>query len=345
MEYSDFASDLCGQTIVFSSIEEVEETLAVFEVDQHMRQLGKGRFCSHLSVRTIDDTDFFADRFNTAVSMHLDAPRGKAGLVFPRSASGRFLASGENLDHGQLVFCTDYSGTDIVIPALSGSEDIGIPWDRFTERMAVLCPTMDVPEHSTIFDGDSAILGTIRRQIVEIVANPHTSYSREAVSNLVDSTIAWLGASAPFWGPESLTIDPVRIRIAKKAQEYIEAHYDDCVRMEDLCRETGVGVRTLQRCFKEYFDVTVSEYLKTKRLDAAHRDLGDASPETNTVTEIALHHGFGHLGRFSVEFKERFGESPAVTLAAHEDQKSAVREIPASVFLASAKLLSTARGV
>ena len=137
-----------------------------------------------------------------------------------------------------------------------------------------------------------------------------------------------------------MTIDPERARIAKKAQEYIEEHYDDCIHMEDLCAESCIGVRTLQRCFKEYFDMTISEYLKTKRLDAAHRDLGDAQLKTNTVTEIALNHGFSHLGRFSVEFKERFGESPGITLATKEGQKSVVREIPASVFLASVNMLA-----
>jgi AraC-like DNA-binding protein len=110
--------------------------------------------------------------------------------------------------------------------------------------------------------------------------------------------------------------------------------------MEDLCRVTGVGVRTLQRCFREYFDMTISEYLKTKRLDAARRELDGARPDAHTVTEIALNHGFNHLGRFSVEFKERFGESPGKTLATKEGQKSVVREIPASAFLASANLLA-----
>ena len=38
-------------------------------------------------------------------------------------------------------------------------------------------------------------------------------------------------------------------RIAWLAQEYIEDHYRDTIRMEDLCRYTGVSLRTLQRAF------------------------------------------------------------------------------------------------
>ena len=344
MNYQEFASDLRGQTIVFSSIEENEATMRVFDVHQDLRQLGKGQFRSHLAVRTVGDTELFADRFNTALSLHIEAPKGTTGVLFPRSISGRFLASGENLCEDKLIVLPPGTGTDVVIPAMAGSEDLAIPPDRFTKLMHILCPTIDVPDHATIYEGDAAKLHALQERIVDFVSVPETEISKEDVSGLVDRTIAWLGESAPYWGPESMTINPQRARIAKQAREYIEEHHDDCVRMEDLCKESSVGVRTLQRCFKEYFDVTVSEFLKTKRLDAVHRDLGDAHLETHTVTEIALNHGFSHLGRFSVEFKERFGESPGLILAAKESQKSVVREIPASVFLATANMLATTRG-
>ena len=343
LNYQEFASDLRCPSIVCSSIEENEETLAVFDVDQQVRQIGKGQFRAHIAVRTVGEIDFFADRYNTALSLHCGSVKGTVGFMFPRSASGRFLASGQQLGEDRLIFVTDYSGTDIVIPALAGSEDIALSPEAFERRMAVLCPTIDIPVQATIYEGDPEKLHALRQAVVDIVSEPTRRFSDEAVANLIDRTIAWLGESAPYRGPETLTLNPSRPSIAQTAREFIEEHYDESFRMEDLCRETGVGVRTVQRCFRDYFDVTVTEYLKTKRLDAAHRDLGAADPKTDSVTEIALQHGFGHLGRFSVEFKERFGESPGVTLATKESQKSAVREIPASVFLATADLLPGAK--
>ena len=344
MDYQEFTSDLRCPSIVCSSIEENEEILSVFDVDQRVRQLGKGRFRSHIAVRTVGGADFFADRYNTAISLHVLPPKGTVGFLFPRSVSGRFLASGENVGNEKLLFLTDSSGTDIVVPALAGSEDIDVPKEVFEQRMAVLCPTMDTPDEMSIYEGDPAKLQLIRQSVVDIVSDPDTLYSDDAIANLINETIAWLGEAAPYWGPESLTINSQRQHIAKKAQEFLEEHYNDCVRMDDLCKEAGVGVRSLQRCFRDYFDITVSEYLKSKRLDAAHRELDSADMRTTTVTQIALNNGFTHLGRFSVEFKERFGESPSVTLATKETQKSAVREIPASEFLASADLIATVKG-
>ena len=47
----------------------------------------------------------------------------------------------------------------------------------------------------------------------------------------------------------------------------------------------------------------------------AHRELTKAHPSECTVTYIALQNGFNHLGRFSVDFYKRFGQSPRDVLS------------------------------
>ena len=116
------------------------------------------------------------------------------------------------------------------------------------------------------------------------------------------------------WTPQALPFDGARGGVARRAQAFIDGHFREPVRMADLCRATGVGLRTLQRCFKQCFGVTVTDYLKTMRLDAAYRDLIAAHPSRDTVTRIAVNNGCRHLGRFSSEFRERFGQLPRETL-------------------------------
>ncbi len=120
---------------------------------------------------------------------------------------------------------------------------------------------------------------------------------------------------------DTLTVNASHIRVARFAQDYIEEHFCEAVHIEDLCRVTGVGVRTLQRCFREYFDITVSSYLRAVRLDSARRELLAAHRSDTSVTRIAMHNGCTHLGRFSVEFRERFGETPRETLRIQAGQK------------------------
>ena len=102
--------------------------------------------------------------------------------------------------------------------------------------------------------------------------------------------------------------------VARRARAFIDGHYREPIRMKDLCHETGLSIRTVQRCFRQYFGVTVTSYLKAVRLDAAHCDLVTANPSRDTVTRIALRNGCSHLGRFSSEFRERFGQLPRETL-------------------------------
>ena len=167
----------------------------------------------------------------------------------------------------------------------------------------------------TTIEGNTAALHQLRNGVVDLITQPELDPNGEQVSNLIGQKIAWLGDSCSQWGPERLTNNRALIRVAKLAQEFIEEHYHERVCIEDLCRVTGVGVRTLQRCFSKYFNFTITDYLKTVRLDSARRELAAAHPSQNSVGSIALRHGFSHLGRFSIAFRERFGDSPSTTLA------------------------------
>ena len=84
--------------------------------------------------------------------------------------------------------------------------------------------------------------------------------------------------------------------------------------LEDLCAYTRFGFRTLQRCFASYFQMSPLEYIKTRRLNEARRALVNTDPSVCSVTQIALGSGFTHLGRFAVEYRAFFGESPSETL-------------------------------
>ena len=70
----------------------------------------------------------------------------------------------------------------------------------------------------------------------------------------------------------------------------------------------------LQAAFRKWRQVTPTEYLRTIRLQRVRDALLQADPST-TVTDVALDHGFFHLGRFSQHYKRAFGENPAATLA------------------------------
>ncbi|HVQ98373.1 MAG TPA: AraC family transcriptional regulator [Mycobacterium sp.] len=82
----------------------------------------------------------------------------------------------------------------------------------------------------------------------------------------------------------------------------------------ELARATGVSARALQKAFQRSGQPPPMTYLRRLRLSRAHADLAGSSAESITVTTIAGRWGFLHLGRFSEQYRQLFGESPSQTL-------------------------------
>lgn len=98
-------------------------------------------------------------------------------------------------------------------------------------------------------------------------------------------------------------------------EDWIDAHLGEPITMGTLCRVAGVGERCLQKSFLARRGIPPMRFVTERRLLAVHQWLADPSHD-GTVTEAGLRFGFSHLGRFSVTYRELFGESPSRTLAA-----------------------------
>jgi AraC-like DNA-binding protein len=94
--------------------------------------------------------------------------------------------------------------------------------------------------------------------------------------------------------------------------------------ISELCLVAHVSERRLREAFTDEYDMPPTCYFRTWALEQAHRRLShnDAHPET--VTEVAVGLGFGHLGRFSGQYKKIYGESPSTTLQACQRHPSIV---------------------
>jgi AraC-like DNA-binding protein len=102
-------------------------------------------------------------------------------------------------------------------------------------------------------------------------------------------------------------------RDVKRAVDYIQAHFDMQVTISDIVKATGVPGRTLFKQFKDHKGISPMQYLCNVRFERVRKSLLDAEPETG-VTKIATAAGFSHMGRFAIEYRKRFGESPSSTL-------------------------------
>jgi len=125
----------------------------------------------------------------------------------------------------------------------------------------------------------------------------------------------------------------VRDHVAREAKPYervratqifatLRAFVIDHLRVHDeiptlalVVDKLGISIRTLEYTCKSLLKVSPQRYLTCWRLHCARRDIR-AQAESGSITDIALKWGFSHLGRFSIAYRELFGERPSSTLTA-----------------------------
>lgn len=106
---------------------------------------------------------------------------------------------------------------------------------------------------------------------------------------------------------------PIAPRDVRRVIDYIHENLAEAITLADLVAVSGVAGRTLLKHFREFKGVSPMRYIRNLRLARVRDELTGA--DARRVLEVATHWGFTHAGRFSIEYRKRFGESPSVTLA------------------------------
>jgi AraC-like DNA-binding protein len=107
-------------------------------------------------------------------------------------------------------------------------------------------------------------------------------------------------------------------RDVRRVVEYVHHNVSRPMTLADLVRESGVAGRTLLKHFQDFKGVSPMRYVRNVRLQRARDELREHRDEH--VAKLAARWGFAHAGRFSIEYRRRFGESPSQTLGADLDR-------------------------
>lgn len=99
----------------------------------------------------------------------------------------------------------------------------------------------------------------------------------------------------------------VNSRRVQKVQHYINAHYQEEIRLNDLAEMVGMTDVAFSRFFKLRTGKSLSDYIIDIRLGYATRLLVDS---TMTIAEICYECGFNNLSNFNRIFKKKKNCSP-----------------------------------
>ncbi|HEX3991853.1 MAG TPA: helix-turn-helix domain-containing protein [Acetobacteraceae bacterium] len=96
----------------------------------------------------------------------------------------------------------------------------------------------------------------------------------------------------------------------RQALAHLRQHFDERVTLAGLATAAGTSERTLRRNFPRFVGVAPLAYLRQLRLTAVRNEL---SRGEDSINRVAARHGFTHFGRFSIAYRECFGETPSAT--------------------------------
>lgn len=89
---------------------------------------------------------------------------------------------------------------------------------------------------------------------------------------------------------------------------YIKENYTSEISLEKLSEVFGYSPTYLSRMFRKYAHMNYKSYLQSVRLEYAYRELMNTS---NSIGEIAEHHGFTDARAFTRAFKTKYGMLPS----------------------------------
>lgn len=101
-------------------------------------------------------------------------------------------------------------------------------------------------------------------------------------------------------------------RVVREAEHWMRTGGPE-TSVSGVAARVGISLRGLEAGFREWRQMTPTQYLRNARLDAARTALL-APSESTTVTSVALANGFFHLPRFSAYYRVAFDETPGQTL-------------------------------
>jgi AraC family transcriptional regulator, ethanolamine operon transcriptional activator len=306
----------CVTSAEFSDFEEMEAALR--DANVKLAQSKPGKFAAGLT-RAVLDQAVLCHGWDAVA--HLAHTSTAPGFLFGLAAEDEFHCNGYPLHKGTMLLCRP--GAEHFAYSTAGSQWVYVvlPPDDLERRLA------ESPARHLLSDGKCLPVcltaesqQTLRRELQRILCvlktTPQVLETPEAAKGMEHSLLeAFLLALADIPSPPVMeTARRARARIVSRAQEFLRAHLDRPIYMREVCAAASISERALRQAFYDLFGMSPNRCLKILRMNGARRGLRRADPSRATVLKVASQFGFWDMGRFAVEYRALFGESPSQTL-------------------------------
>jgi len=295
-----------------------EQHQASSPLDVRHCQLTPGPFFGWTNFVQINGILFYRQGFSKRVAVDGATPPGF--FVFGGSSPYRVPVNvcGADVNRETLVYTQASTEIDFVVPDDSDHWVILVPHDRLLGRLDPefrLAVLRQCHRHMTC---SPALAHTLRQFVCHVIdkfARQPELLTDEWVCKSIESQLLHMlvrmmrlghgiADTATVLDHQSTLRDVIAVLKGRKQP----------VTVPDLAVAVKLSQRQLERDFRNALGITPKQYLQRVRMNGARNDLRAAESGFSTVTEIGNDWGFSELGRFAVEYKTLFGESPSKTL-------------------------------
>jgi AraC-like DNA-binding protein len=264
-------------------------------------------------------------RFATGIAIEGSRPDGHYVILLPTSGCIEASAGGSSIvsdPHRAVIFSRPITPASMLrTGAPLAMLSLRLSQAAVARQLTALLgePVHAPPEFAPTMDLTEGYGGTFAQYLLLAVADFKRAdpipWKPITISGFEDFMISKLLLSHPHNYTAALrrAEKPIAPRDVKRALDYMEAQLGSPITIADIAEASGIAGRTLFKHFQDFHRISPMQYLRSARFAKVREALIRAQPE-ESVTAIAMNWGFSHMGRFSVEYRKRFGESPSESL-------------------------------
>jgi len=304
---------------ITESFDVEEQMQAAHPWEVSMRQMSLGKFHVWTEFLQVNGIILYREHWSNLTMITGATPEGYFVFGGPSEPEINVDWCGKELGKQRLAYAQCSTEIDLIIPNGSDHCALLVPKDLLLQHLDEASREILLAHRHHIEcnqESGNLLIGLIQHLLSKYSANC-ALLDEERVCKAIEMRL--LEAITQLFRPESTVICsklPAKRRLTfSRAIEYSET-LDEICTVPELAAAVGSSQRVLELTFRETLGITPHKYLHWQRLNLVRRELTNTGPGTSSVTGIAERWGYSELGRFAVEYKRLFGESPSTSLNA-----------------------------
>ncbi len=291
--------------------------------NQSLTQLGRGLLEANATVISVPGAALYYATIGNLSHTMTELNSGYTGILVPIRWRGEFLINGAQVRPAEI-----YLPQEKVLFEAHGEERTTLGISMLREHLiATVAALQGVAPDAVPLDGGAlelspVVMSNVRRSLTKLLnryidssnQEPLPVHSAEQLARQITQILISLYLQARPAKTPALRSAARLTRIVHTAEERFAAAQAGPLSLADLCAAAGVSKVTLCHAFMVVCGSSPMAYFKKRRLTDARLALLGGDRETDLVKRAALGAGLTHMGRFSAEYHQLFGELPTTTL-------------------------------